>query len=256
VASRTNIRKVEIDHDTAAIVKLNPLAEWTEDEVDYVPRARRPDHSLYDQGLLRRSAAPGTRKIARRRPSRAGSVVVGVERTEECGIHCAVEGAARTRAAGAIGDRRERGRAARRGRRCRAGRGAGRLSMVQDGEPAQPLAGPRRGDRRGEVDGATRNRSRNCWSSLQTGRCARSMALARDGGAVRLPQAARAVAMRRAARARDEALKASRGRPLEKVSVQAAAPGEYIVGTVADGIQLSVRLGRNARAIGTSRMTY
>jgi phosphoadenosine phosphosulfate reductase len=36
-ASRTNIRKVEIDHDHGAIVKLNPLAEWTEDEVwDYI----------------------------------------------------------------------------------------------------------------------------------------------------------------------------------------------------------------------------
>src|SRR5919204_3562373 len=27
-ATRTNIRKVEIDHDHGAIVKLNPLAEW------------------------------------------------------------------------------------------------------------------------------------------------------------------------------------------------------------------------------------
>src|SRR3954463_10158611 len=36
-ASRTNIRKVEIDHDHGAIVKLNPLAEWDESEVwDYV----------------------------------------------------------------------------------------------------------------------------------------------------------------------------------------------------------------------------
>ena len=49
-ASRTNIRKVEIDHDHGAIVKLNPLAEWTEEEVwDYVrerdvpvPLALRP----------------------------------------------------------------------------------------------------------------------------------------------------------------------------------------------------------------------
>ncbi len=32
-ATRTNIRKVEIDHDHGAIVKLNPLAEWTEEEV-------------------------------------------------------------------------------------------------------------------------------------------------------------------------------------------------------------------------------
>ena len=42
-ASRTNIRKVEIDHDHGAIVKLNPLAEWTEDEVwDYVREREVP----------------------------------------------------------------------------------------------------------------------------------------------------------------------------------------------------------------------
>ena len=36
-ASRTDIRKIEIDHDHGALVKLNPLAEWTEEEVwDYV----------------------------------------------------------------------------------------------------------------------------------------------------------------------------------------------------------------------------
>ena len=32
-ASRSDIRKIEIDHDHDAIVKLNPLAEWTEEEV-------------------------------------------------------------------------------------------------------------------------------------------------------------------------------------------------------------------------------
>ena len=48
-----------------------------------------------------------------------------------------------------------------------------------------------------------------------------------------------------------EALKALEGRPLEKVSVQAAAPGEYIVDLSADGIQLSVRLGRNGARIGS-----
>ena len=41
-ATRTDIRKIEIDHDHGAIVKLNPLAEWTEDEVwDYVRERRR-----------------------------------------------------------------------------------------------------------------------------------------------------------------------------------------------------------------------
>ena len=47
-ATRTNIRKVEIDHDHDAIVKLNPLAEWTEDEVwEYVRENDVPTHALY-----------------------------------------------------------------------------------------------------------------------------------------------------------------------------------------------------------------
>ena len=36
-ATRSDIRKVEIDHDHGAIVKFNPLAEWSEEDVwDYV----------------------------------------------------------------------------------------------------------------------------------------------------------------------------------------------------------------------------
>ena len=36
-ATRSNIRKVEIDHDHGGIVKLAPLADWTEEEVwDYI----------------------------------------------------------------------------------------------------------------------------------------------------------------------------------------------------------------------------
>ena len=32
-ATRSDIRKIEIDHDHGAIVKLNPLADWSEDDV-------------------------------------------------------------------------------------------------------------------------------------------------------------------------------------------------------------------------------
>ena len=82
-ASRTNIRKVEIDHDHGAIVKLNPLAEWTEDEVwDYVRERDVPYHSLYDQGYTSIGCAPCTRAIepGEREPRRP--LVVGDERAE------------------------------------------------------------------------------------------------------------------------------------------------------------------------------
>ena len=73
-ASRSDIRKVEIDHDHGAIVKLNPLAEWTEDEVwDYLRENDVPYHPLYDAGLhvdrLRAVHAAGRRgRAGARRP--------------------------------------------------------------------------------------------------------------------------------------------------------------------------------------------
>ena len=69
-ATRTDIRKVEIDHDHGAIVKLNPLAEWTEEEVwDYVRERDVPYHPLYDRGYTSIGCAPCTRAIA---PGEAG----------------------------------------------------------------------------------------------------------------------------------------------------------------------------------------
>ena len=75
-ASRTDIRKIEIDHDHGAIVKLNPLAEWTEDEVwDYVRERDVPYHALYDQGYTSIGCAPCTRAslpASRRAPAAGG----------------------------------------------------------------------------------------------------------------------------------------------------------------------------------------
>ena len=91
-ASRTNIRKVEIDHDHGAIVKLNPLAEWTEEEVwDYVRERDVPYHSLYDRGYKSIGCAPCTRATGPDEPSRAGRWWWESNAPKECGIHCSVE---------------------------------------------------------------------------------------------------------------------------------------------------------------------
>jgi phosphoadenosine phosphosulfate reductase len=91
-ASRTNIRKIEIDHDHGAIVKLNPLAEWTEDEVwDYVREREVPYHSLYDKGYRSIGCAPCTRAIGEDEASRAGRWWWETNAPKECGIHCSVE---------------------------------------------------------------------------------------------------------------------------------------------------------------------
>src|SRR5215472_12354506 len=50
-ATRSNIRKIEIDHDHGGIVKFAPLADWNEEEVwDYIRANDVPYNELYDQG--------------------------------------------------------------------------------------------------------------------------------------------------------------------------------------------------------------
>jgi phosphoadenosine phosphosulfate reductase len=91
-ASRSDIRKVEIDHDHGAIVKLNPLAEWTEDEVwEYVRERELPTHPLYARGYSSIGCAPCTRAIAPGEASRAGRWWWETNAPKECGIHCAIE---------------------------------------------------------------------------------------------------------------------------------------------------------------------
>ena len=91
-ATRTNIRKVELDHDHGAIVKLSPLAEWTEQEVwDYVHEHDVPYNPLYDRGYTSIGCAPCTRALRSGEQGRAGRWWWEVNAPKECGIHCAIE---------------------------------------------------------------------------------------------------------------------------------------------------------------------
>jgi thioredoxin-dependent adenylylsulfate APS reductase len=91
-ATRTNIRKVEIDHDHGAIVKLNPLAEWTKDEVwEYVHENGVPYHPLYDRGYTSIGCSPCTRPVGPGEGDRAGRWWWETNAPKECGIHCAIE---------------------------------------------------------------------------------------------------------------------------------------------------------------------
>ena len=91
-ASRTDIRKVEIDHDHDAIVKLNPLAEWTHDEVwDYLRENEVPTHALYERGYTSIGCVPCTRAIAPGEPTRAGRWWWETDAPKECGMHCSIE---------------------------------------------------------------------------------------------------------------------------------------------------------------------
>jgi thioredoxin-dependent adenylylsulfate APS reductase len=91
-ASRVNIRKIELDHDHGAIVKLNPLADWTEKEVwDYIETHNVPRHPLYEKGYVSIGCAPCTRPIQIGEDPRAGRWWWEKDAPKECGMHCSIE---------------------------------------------------------------------------------------------------------------------------------------------------------------------
>ncbi len=91
-ASRAAIRKVELDHDHNAIVKINPLADWTKDDVwSYIRQNNVPYHPLYDQGYTSIGCQPCTRPIKPGEDDRAGRWWWENNAPKECGIHCPIE---------------------------------------------------------------------------------------------------------------------------------------------------------------------
>jgi len=90
--SRRNIAKVELDREHGNIVKLNPLADWSLDEVwDYVRTNEVPYHELFDHGFTSIGCAPCTRAVLPGEPERAGRWWWEQDTDKECGIHCSVQ---------------------------------------------------------------------------------------------------------------------------------------------------------------------
>jgi thioredoxin-dependent adenylylsulfate APS reductase len=91
-ATRSNIRKIELDHDHGGIVKINPLADWTEEEVwEYIRAYNVPSHSLYKRGYTSIGCAPCTRPVQPGEDHRAGRWWWEKGAPKECGMHCAIE---------------------------------------------------------------------------------------------------------------------------------------------------------------------
>jgi phosphoadenosine phosphosulfate reductase len=91
-ASRANIRKIEIDHDHGGLAKINPLADWTADEVwDYNRAHDVPVHPLYARGYTSIGCAPCTRPTEPGEDARAGRWWWEKGAPKECGIHCPLE---------------------------------------------------------------------------------------------------------------------------------------------------------------------
>lgn len=90
--SRKNIAKVELDRDHGGIVKLNPLADWTLDQVwDYIHANEVPYHELFDHGYTSIGCAPCTRPVLPGESERAGRWWWEEDTAKECGIHCSVQ---------------------------------------------------------------------------------------------------------------------------------------------------------------------
>jgi phosphoadenosine phosphosulfate reductase len=91
-ASRSNIRKIEVDHDHGGILKVNPLADWTDQEVwDYIKANDVPYNALYDKGYTSIGCIPCTRPTAAGEDPRAGRWWWEKNAPKECGIHCPIE---------------------------------------------------------------------------------------------------------------------------------------------------------------------
>jgi thioredoxin-dependent adenylylsulfate APS reductase len=89
--SRRNIAKVELDREHGGIVKINPLADWSLDEVwGYVRQNGVPYHELFDHGYTSIGCAPCTRAVVPGEHERAGRWWWEQDTDKECGIHCSV----------------------------------------------------------------------------------------------------------------------------------------------------------------------
>lgn len=90
-ATRMQVRKVEIDQEHNGILKINPLADWTEQEAwSYIRTHEIPYHAYYDRGYTSIGCAPCTRPLQAGEDSRAGRWWWEQNTPKECGLHYSV----------------------------------------------------------------------------------------------------------------------------------------------------------------------
>lgn len=86
--TRQDIKKVEIDDIHNGIIKVNPLADWTEKQVwDYIRENDVPYNKLHDQNYPSIGCAPCTRAIKPGEDIRAGRWWWELPEGKECGLH-------------------------------------------------------------------------------------------------------------------------------------------------------------------------
>lgn len=91
--SRANIKKIEVDTLNRGIIKVNPIADWTIDQVwKYIRDNNIPYNKLYDEGYTSIGCAPCTRPIKPGEDPRAGRWWWEQDAIKECGLHTRLSG--------------------------------------------------------------------------------------------------------------------------------------------------------------------
>lgn len=86
--TRTDLAAIEIDENHGGILKINPLLEWSEEQVwDYAKQHKVPVSRLYAQGYRSIGCAPCTRAVAPGEHARAGRWWWENPEHKECGLH-------------------------------------------------------------------------------------------------------------------------------------------------------------------------
>jgi len=86
--TRTEIPKAEKDPHHAGLIKFNPLADWTEQQVlDYVKQHQVPINPLHKRNFPSIGCAPCTRPILEGEDIRGGRWWWEHPEHKECGLH-------------------------------------------------------------------------------------------------------------------------------------------------------------------------
>lgn len=86
--TRTGVSKVEVDDGHGGIYKINPIADWTRQQVwDYIKKNKVPCNALHDRGYPSIGCDPCTRAVKPGEDERAGRWWWERPEQKECGLH-------------------------------------------------------------------------------------------------------------------------------------------------------------------------
>jgi len=90
--TRAGVQVVELDRDHGEIVKINPLVDWSGDDVwRHIKTYQVPYNALHDRGYPSIGCAPCTRAVKPGEDPRAGRWWWESPETKECGLHVSKE---------------------------------------------------------------------------------------------------------------------------------------------------------------------